>query len=73
MGSEMCIRDRSFQAQAITDSLTLCDQPVLFLKLCFVDFVALWVLMQVLSHLALRLNGCHPPRAAGRLTPAVRT
>jgi len=46
---------------------------VLFLKLCFVDFVALWVLMQVLSHLALRLNGCHPPRAAGRLTPAVRT
>jgi hypothetical protein len=26
-------------AQAIVDSLTLCDQPVLFFKLCFVDFV----------------------------------
>ena len=26
-------------AQAIIDSLTLCDQPVLFYKLCFVDFV----------------------------------
>jgi hypothetical protein len=26
-------------AQAIIDSLTLCDQPVLFFKLCFVDFV----------------------------------
>jgi len=26
-------------AQMIIDSLTLCDQPVLFFKLCFVDFV----------------------------------
>ena len=26
-------------AQAIIDSLTLCDQPVLFFKLCFLDFV----------------------------------
>jgi len=26
-------------AQAIIDSLTLCQQPVLFFKLCFVDFV----------------------------------
>ena len=26
-------------ARAIIDSLTLCDQPVLFFKLCFVDFV----------------------------------
>jgi hypothetical protein len=26
-------------AQAIIDSLALCDQPVLFFKLCFVDFV----------------------------------
>jgi hypothetical protein len=26
-------------AQAIIDSLTLCDQPVLFFKLCFVDFI----------------------------------
>jgi hypothetical protein len=26
-------------AQAIIDSLLLCDQPVLFFKLCFVDFV----------------------------------
>jgi hypothetical protein len=25
--------------QAIVDSLALCDQPVLFFKLCFVDFV----------------------------------
>jgi hypothetical protein len=26
-------------AQAIIDSLTLCDEPVLFFKLCFLDFV----------------------------------
>jgi len=31
--------DIAASARAIVDSLTLCDQPVLFFKLCFVDFV----------------------------------